>query len=195
MKIQSLLAFCALSALLSADTTSEDPREAFWNAETEEGGAAASAKDCQFFLRLVIGGGWAPENAAYEVRYVGDVEQLSLASKTAPTAFLHVRSPSDQTKFTIEHYSLVELIRECIANEVFSLPKRSILIEDPSRVSLDGYGYWLFVKYGEHQNAVFRTNDSAIANRIYEILKRLKQTAQPGATDNPDDAQRLREDH
>jgi len=76
--MKTLLTLVFMFSVVATYATPEDPRAAFWAKETDRKLAAETAKQYTFFLRLVIGGGWGPENASYELIYSGDPKDLDL---------------------------------------------------------------------------------------------------------------------
>jgi hypothetical protein len=176
-KLAIFLLIFAQSAI--CDSESDARLERWLESEAAEDNSATEAKACQFYLRLVIGGGWSPENAAYEVRYTGSIEDLALFSGKEPVATLQIRTPTTRENLSLRHPELLALVRECVGNELLSLPKKSPYIGDPSMFKLDGNDYWVFVKYGEHQNSFRRTDESWIVNRIYENLRKCRKAAEP----------------
>jgi hypothetical protein len=189
--VLALLAFVDVSR-------GDDPREDFWLRETNREAAAADAKRYTFFLRIVIGGDWGPETAAYEATYSGDASDLDLGRGADVVGLVVRRDANSESQVQISKYELSHLIRDCINRELFEIGSKSRTIVAPDVIKMDGCSFWIYIKFADAQNAFGRTDDSIpvwqsyvqVRNLVRSGTQREKQkTAQPGATDNPGDAQ------
>lgn len=171
--MKSLLA-CILVFSTAIAEAADLPLSDFLERESDESLAREAAKQQTFFLRIVVGGMAGAENASYELVFSGDSKDLDFVpGRGEVTGTLTRRDAKGEERIFVEKYDLAHLVSDCINEELFELGIWTKKVTAPNVLKMDECQVWLYIKYGEFENHLWRTDDSLPVWRTYTKLKRL----------------------
>lgn len=168
-----IIPVCALVLSAVIARASDVSLPSFLDRESDASLAREAAKQRTFFLRLVVGGMAGVENASYELIYSGDPKNLDLLRGDEVSGTLIRRDQKGQEVISVEKHDLARLVSDCINEELFELGVRMKNVTAPDLHKMDEGQVWLFIKYGEVENILWRTDDSLPVWRTYLRLKKL----------------------